>query len=501
MAKPGLESVFADWKEREALAEGMIPLIGNLYRRNVVIYIYGKPLFNESVIEIMKNHRFVRQIEQNELSEFETYPMLETIAKLDLGPAHLDLGKLTSRYMADDEGLSIADYARKECASIIGSYSPPIPRPRDVVIYGFGRIGRLVARLLIEKTGAGHQLVLKAVVLRPPKNPAIDLAKRASLLRRDSIHGSFSGTIRIDEETNSLICNGVVIRFVYANTPEEIDYTEYGIDDAMVIDSTGIFKDRAGLSRHLQSRGASKVLLSASGKADVKNVVSGVNSNEIEPDDDVVSASSCTTNAIVPVLKCINDKFGIVHGHMETVHAFTNDQNLVDNYHSKERRGRSAPLNMVLTSSGATRSVGMLLPELKGKLTGNAIRVPVANVSMAILHLRVDKETDREEVNDFLRDVSLNSELQRQIDYTVSSEVSSSDFIGNRHAGIVDSFATIVDGKNVVLYVWYDNEFGYSCQLVRVAQKMAGIHYPIIPAQPVSGSSTTLIADRKIQAG
>lgn len=502
MAKPGLESVFADWKEREALAEGMIPLIGNLYRRNVVIYIHGKPLFNESVIEIMKIHRFVRQIEQNELSEFETYPMLETIAKLDLGPVHLDLGKLTSRFMDDDEGLSVAQYARKKCASVIGSYAPPIPRPRDVVIYGFGRVGRLVARLLIEKTGAGHQLVLKAIVLRPSKDPGRDLSKRASLLRRDSIHGPFKGTIRVDEESMSLICNGNVIRLIYANSPEEIDYTDYGIDDAMVIDSTGMFKDKAGLSRHLNSRGASKVLLTASAKEDVKNVVSGINSNEITDDDDIIAAASCTTNAIVPVLKCIHEKFGIVHGHMETVHAYTNDQNLVDNDHPKDRRGRSAALNMVLTSSGATKSVGILLPELKGKLTGSAIRVPVANVSMAILNLTVERETNRDEVNDYLRDVSLNSVLQRQIDYTVSSEVVSSDFIGNRHAGIVDSFATIVTGKRLVLYIWYDNEFGYSCQLVRVAQKMAGIHYPMIPAQPVSGSTIVdMEADRKIQAG
>jgi glyceraldehyde 3-phosphate dehydrogenase len=494
VTKPGLEGVFADWKEREALAEGMIPLIGNLYRRNVVIYIYGKPLFNQSVIAIMKAHRFVRQIEQNELSEFETYPMLETIAKLDLGPAHIDLGKLTSRYMADDKGLSLAEYARKECESIIGNYAPPIPKPRDVVIYGFGRIGRLVARLLIEKTGAGHQLVLRAVVVRPPKDVVEDLHKRASLMRRDSIHGTYNGTIRIDEESNSLICNGNVVRFIHANAPEEVDYTQFGIDDAMVIDSVGNLKDRAGLSRHLESKGASKVLLTASAKGDVKNIVSGVNSHDISPDDTVIAAASCTTNAIVPVLKSINDRFGIVHGHMETVHAYTNDQNLIDNAHPKARRGRSAALNMVLTSSGATKSVGMLLPELQGKLTGNAIRVPVANVSMAILNLRVEQETTREEVNGYLRDVSLNSKLQRQIDYTVSQEVVSSDFIGNRHAGIVDSYATIVDGNNVVLYVWYDNEFGYSCQLVRVAQKLAGIHYPVIPVQTVTTEKMAAIA-------
>lgn len=218
----------------------------------------------------------------------------------------------------------------------------------------------------------------------------------------------------------------------------------------------------------------------------MKNIVSGVNSHTIEADDQLVAAASCTTNAIVPVLKAINDRFGIVHGHMETVHAYTDDQNLHDNTHSKERRGRSAPLNMVLTESNATSSVGKLLPELAGKLTGNSIRVPVPNVSMAILNLTVEEATTRDEVCDFLRDCSLNSAMQRQIDYTESSEVVSSDFVGNRHACIIDGHATIVNGQQMVLYVWYDNEFGYSCQVVRCAQKMAGIHYPLVPKQPAS---------------
>ena len=202
----------------------------------------------------------------------------------------------------------------------------------------------------------------------------------------------------------------------------------------------------------------------------------------------MIAAASCTTNAIVPVLKSMNDRFGIVHGHMETVHAYTDDQNLHDNTHSKERRGRSAPLNMVLTETGATASIGKLLPELAGKLTGNSIRVPIPNVSMAILNLTLESETSVEEVNEFLRDVALNSSMNRQIDYTVSSEVVSSDFIGNRHAGIIDSHATIVQGAQAILYVWYDNEFGYSCQVVRVGQKMAGIKYPIVPPVPQTGS-------------
>jgi glyceraldehyde 3-phosphate dehydrogenase len=490
VARPGLDGVFADWKEREALAEAMIPMIGSLYRRNVAMYIYGVPLYNISVIDLMKAHRFVRQIEQNEMSEFETHPIMEILSNLDLGPAHIDIGKLTSNFMRDNEGLDLEAYVKRECSEIVGVKTVS-HEPKDVVVYGFGRIGRLATRLLVEKTGGGHNLVQKAVVLRPPKDPILDLNRRASLLRRDSIHGSFHGTIRVDEENMALICNGNVIRFIYSNDPSSIDYTQYGINDALIIDSSGVWRDEAGLSKHLESKGASKVLLTTSGKGDMKNIVSGVNSDLVEPSDSIIAAASCTTNAIVPVLKCINDRFGIVHGHMETVHAYTDDQNLHDNIHSKTRRGRSAPLNMVLTESNATSSVGKLLPELKGKLSGNSIRVPVANVSMAILNLTLEAETTTEEVNEHLRDISLNSAMQRQIGYTVSNEVVSSDFIGDRHAGIVDSEATIVEGKQVVLYVWYDNEFGYTCQVIRVGQKMAGIKYPVIPAQPASGTDSS----------
>lgn len=493
MAKPNLDGVFADWKQREALAEAMIPLIGGLYRRNVVSYMHGLPLNNQSVIELMKAHRFVRQIEQNEMSEFESHPILEILSSLELSPAHIDLGKLTSNYMADNRGLSMEAYVRQECAAIMGKKETMTHPSRDVVVYGFGRIGRLVTRLLVEKTGGGQNLVQRAIVLRPPKDPVKDLNKRASLLRRDSIHGQFNGTIRVDEENQVLICNGNVIRFIYASDPATIDYTEYGIDNALIIDSTGAWRDEEGLSQHLQAKGAAKVLLTTSGKGAMKNIVSGVNSDIVTDDDQIIAAASCTTNAIVPPLKAMNDRFGIVRGHMETVHAYTDDQNLHDNTHSKERRGRSAPLNMVLTESNATSSVGKLLPELAGKLTGNSIRVPVPNVSMAILNLTLENETSVEEVNDYLRDVSLNSAMQRQIEYTISSEVVSTDFIGNRHAGIVDSHATIVNGSQVVLYVWYDNEFGYSCQVIRVAQKMAGIKYPVVPAQPESGTPSTMM--------
>ena len=483
MSLPSLDDYFPDWKEREALAEGMIPMIGRLYRNNVVVYCYGRAMHNQTVTQLMKAHRYVRQVEQNELSEFETYPVLEAISKLDMGPCHVDLGKLATKFMAASEAISAEDFVIRECASVIGLTAPPIEKPQDIVLYGFGRIGRLLARLLIEKTGGGGQLRLRAIVVR--KGSDDDIVRRASLLRRDSIHGSFKGTIRVDEENECIIANGNVIRVIYASDPAKIDYTEYGIDDAIIIDNTGVWRDKDGLSQHLKSKGTKRVVLTAPGKGSVKNIVSGLNTRDITDEDHVLAAGSCTTNAIVPVLKAMNDNFEIVNGHMETVHSYTNDQNLIDNYHKSNRRGRGAPLNMVITETGATSAVVKLLPELEGKLTGNAIRVPTPNVSLAILNLTLSRETTEEEVKDFLRNAALHSSLQRQIDFTTSPDVVSSDMVGNRHACIVDGEAIIVKDNRVVLYVWYDNEFGYACQVVRVTQSLAGIAYPLIPEDVV----------------
>jgi|TARA_A200000159_G_scaffold150746_1_gene160353 glyceraldehyde 3-phosphate dehydrogenase len=480
-----LDDYFPDWKEREALAEAMIPLIGKLYRENIVVYCFGRALYNQSVTQLMKTHRYVRQVAQNELSEFETFPILRAISGLNLGPCHIDLGKLAIKYMDDAVSAESTpeEFAAEECKSVIGSSAAPIAAPQDVVLYGFGRIGRLLARLLIEKTGSGSQLRLRAIVVR--KASEDDLIKRASLLRRDSVHGSFQGTIRVDEENECIIANGNVIRVIYAPSPDQVDYESYGIHNALIIDNTGAWRDMDGLSEHLKSKGAGKVVLTAPGKGEVKNIISGINTGDIEESDRVLAAGSCTTNAIVPVLKAINDHYGIECGHMETVHAYTNDQNLIDNYHKKNRRGRGAPLNMVITETGASSAVVKLLPELEGKLTGNAIRVPTPNVSLVILNLTLEKAGTEDEVREFLRSAALHSSLQRQIDFTTSPEIVSSDLVGNRHACIVDGEAIIAKDNRVVLYVWYDNEFGYACQVVRVAQKLSGIRYPLIPEDVV----------------
>jgi len=484
VTRPSPDDYFSDWKAREALAQEMIPVVGRLYsERNVGVFIYGRPLQNRSVTNIMKSHRFVRQVGRNEMSEFETHPVLMALAKLDLWHCQIDLGKLTVKYMeAQQAGSapSVEGFVKSELAALVGDKTPPSEKSQDVVLYGFGRIGRLIARLLIERTSTGEVMRLRAVVVRPGK--AGDLIKRASLFSTDSVHGTFQGTVRIDEASNCLICNGNKVQFIYANGPDEIDYTQYGIDDALVIDNTGSWRDEAGLSRHLNSKGASKVMLTAPGKGSLKNIVYGINHDQISRDDKIITAASCTTNAIAPVLKVLNDKFGVLSGHVETVHAYTNDQNLIDNYHTGNRRGRSAALNMVLTETGAAKAVVKAVPELAGKLTGNAVRVPVPNVSMAILMLNLGTPTSKEEINEFLRVLALHSPLQNQIGYTQDPDAVSSDFVGTREAAIVDSTATIVEGNRCVLYLWYDNEFGYCNQVVRMVYKMAGVNYRTYPA-------------------
>lgn len=481
-----IDNCFSDWKERETTAEAMIPLIGRLYRQNnVVTSIYGRAVINQSVIGILKSHRFVRQVEEKELSVHDTYAVLQVLDTLKLGHARIDIGKLAVRFKELTTGASLEEYLKAELSGIVGAHDQEVSlrkgqKTKDVVLYGFGRIGRLLARILIEKSGGGNNLRLKAIVVR--NGGAVnDLEKRASLLRRDSVHGSFEGTISVESETNTIIANGNRIQVIYSSGPDQVDYTQYGIDNAIVVDNTGIWRDEAGLGLHLKSKGVAKVLLTAPGKGAIKNIVYGINSDQIESADTILSAASCTTNAITPVLKAIDDKFDIIDGHVETVHSYTNDQNLIDNYHKGSRRGRSAALNMVITETGAAKAVAKALPKMEGRLTGNAIRVPTPNVSMAILNLNLSNATSVDEVNDYLRNISLHSSLQKQIDYLTSDEVVSTDFVGSRRAGIVDSTATIVSGKRLVLYVWYDNEFGYSAQVVRIVNQMAGIDYPCFP--------------------
>lgn len=475
---------FTNWKNREEIAESMIPIIGKLQReRDVTVLLHSRSLVNKSVVGILKTHRFARQIDGEELSVTETMPFLQALTTLDLGPSQIDIGMLAALHKSDSRGLDVERFTAEAVAGATGANKIECREPRDVVLYGFGRIGRLVARLLVEKAGSGNGLRLRAIVVRGGGG-AQDLVKRASLLRRDSIHGQFQGTITVDEDNDRIIANGNEIQVIRSNDPASVDYTAYGIKNAILIDNTGRWRDREGLSQHLRP-GIDKVVLTAPGKGDVPNIVHGVNHDMIKPDEQILSCASCTTNAIVPPLKAMADRYGVLRGHVETVHSFTNDQNLLDNYHKADRRGRSAPLNMVITETGAASAVAKALPDLKATITGSSIRVPVPDVSIAILSLQLAGGTTREDVLDYLREVSLTSPLKRQIDFVSAPDAVSSDFIGSRHASIVDAGATKVQDDNAILYLWYDNEFGYSCQVVRVVQYVSGVEYPTYPSPEV----------------
>lgn len=476
------QELLSSWQERQDYAELMQPLLGKIYRDHAVeISVFGRPLLGASAIDIIKAHRTVRLHTGKKLRLRESWPLLESMSKMSLAPAEIDLGKLAYEYHygTNGEGKDVETYLRSELAQIVDKSDDH--KPQDVVLYGFGRIGRLLARLLIERQGKNNKLRLKAIVVRGGKEG--DLEKRASLLRRDSVHGPFNGSITVDHERNAIKANGSFIQVIYANSPDQVDYTQYGINDAIIIDNTGIWRDKAGLGLHLSAKGTKKAILTAPGKGDVKNIVYGVNHKDIDPTDTILSAASCTTNAITPVLKVLDEKYGIENGHVETVHSFTNDQNLIDNFHKAERRGRSASLNMVITETGAAKAVAKAYPQLAGKLTGNAIRVPTPNVSLAILNLNLKNQTNKDDINDFLQRTSLFSDLQHQIDFTASTEIVSTDLVGTRAASVVDSQATIVAGDRATLYVWYDNEFGYSCQVMRVVQEMAGLTYPSLPVK------------------
>ncbi len=476
----GYEKELNSHVKRERAAVKLASKVGELlYDQGIELVLYRNHLLDITISEILNLHAYSRNVVNKPIDVFTTSDLAEELQQMDLAPAKIDIGKLANEWLTEQSNFGSK---REFLASKLGSFGKEDSNeiaPRDVVLYGFGRIGRLAARELIKQAGKGQQLRLRAIVTRGDSDA--EIIKRASLLSNDSVHGAFKGTVDVDLEKKAIIINGHTVLIINANNPEDIDYTTYGIDNALIIDNTGVFGDRTALSRHLQAKGASKVLLTAPGK-EVPNVVYGINQGTLDlENENIYSAASCTTNAISPILKVINDKYGVKKGHIETVHAYTNDQNLLDNMHKKPRRGRSAAINMVITSTGAGNAVTKVIPELQDKLTANAVRVPTPNGSLAILSLEINAETSVEEVNALIKDAALNGELVNQIFYAYDPELVSSDIIGNTCCSVYDSNATIVskDGRNVVLYAWYDNEFGYTKQVIRLAKYVTKVRRKI----------------------
>lgn len=471
------ESELNNWVDQEKKAVSLINTMGKLlFDRSVELVLFRNQLVDQRVSEILKMHRNTQNYTNRPVSIYDTAALAKELLEIDLAPSKLDIGKLANEWLKEEENFeNRKEFLIAKLEGIIGVDKRNL-EPKDVILYGFGRIGRIAARELIKQAGKGQQLRLRAIVTR--NDDEVALEKRAALLRNDSVHGTFNGTVEVDTQERTMSINGQIVHMINANNPDEVDYTQYGISNAMVIDNTGVFTNREALGRHLKSKGVSKVILTAPGK-EVPNIVYGVNHKgdlDIEKED-IFSAASCTTNAIVPPLKVIEDNLGVVKGHIETVHAYTNDQNLLDNMHKKTRRGRSAAINMVITETGAGKAVTKVIPSLDNKLTANAVRVPTPNGSLAIMNLTVSRETSLEEVNSLMRSAALEGELVNQIFYSTDAETVSSDIIGNTCCSVYDAPATLIspDKKNIVLYVWYDNEFGYTKQVIRLAKYVAQV--------------------------
>ena len=450
-----------------------ITIVNDLwYEKSIELVLFRNSLVDKRASEVLNLINYAKEFIEKLISIQDALRIAKALQQIKLPSSKLDIGKLAYEcYLSPKTAEDRVEFLKHKLEK--ATISKEI-QPKDVVLYGFGRIGRLLARELMSKMGKGSQLRLRAIVTRGEITQTV-LLKRASLLSIDSVHGDFLGTVQTDLDRKALIINGTTVYMISSNQPEDIEYTKYGIKDALIIDNTGAFTDKVALSRHLKASGASKVLLTAPGKG-IPNIVHGVNHKQYHPDTvDIFSAASCTTNAITPILKVLEDNFGIHKGHLETIHAYTNDQNLVDNMHRKYRRGRAAALNMVITETGAGAAVSKAIPALEGKLTSNAIRVPVPNGSLAILNLQLRTKVSKHTVNSLLKKYALEGDLVEQIKYSIDNELVSSDIIGSTAPSIFDSKATITDKETIVLYVWYDNEYGYSHQVIRLVKHIAKV--------------------------
>ena len=432
-----------NWKNQELIAVDLINISNKiLIDKGIELVFLRKHLTDKNASEILNFHDYGNKIHNSKMNIKNSLKISECIYRDNLNPAKIDIGKIQLEYLKS-QASNIEDYVKDKIQDFSVSKSKFSMKPKDVILFGFGRIGRLAARELIKQAGKGQQLRLRAIVIRNVNKETIE--KRKNLLEHDSVHGYFKANIKTNIKKQELIIDGQIVKIIENNN--KINYNDYEINNALLIDNTGIYREKSTLKQHLLCKGISQVILTAPGK-NIPNIVYGVNE------------------------KIINEKFNIKRGHLETIHAYTNDQNLLDNMHKKNRRGRSAAINMVLTSTGAGKAVSKVIPDLKNKLTANAVRVPTPNGSIAILSLTLSKKTNKEKINNSIKDSASFGKLVNQIHYSINNELVSSDIIGNSCCAVFDSHATIIaqNEKEIVIYVWYDNEYGYTKQVLRLSK-------------------------------
>lgn len=469
------EKELAFQADRRKATTELIKITSDLwFDKSIEIVLFKNQVIDRNVSDIIRLHEYAGELVQKPISIFDSIEILRAINDLQLPPSKLDIGKLTYEYHSDDNNFNdVKAFVIDKLKSAIAAESTS---PKDVVLYGFSRIGRLLAHELTVKTGKGNHLRLRAIVING-KIHAETLEKSARLLRTDSTYGKFMGTVVVDYEKDALIINGTAVRFISADSLKNIDYTNFDISEALIIDNSVSFSSKAALTKHLSTKGVAKALLTAPGSK-IPNVVHGVNHLEYSPEvTEIYAAASCTTNAIAPILKVVNDSLGIVKGHLETIQPYTNDENLTDRVPRKYQNEKSAGLNMSIEQTDIGNAIAKVLPSLKGKLTSNSIRVQGPKASLAILNIEIQNKTSVNGLNTILKKYVLEGDLVEQIKYALNKEIEASDIMGAAAPSIYDSKATIVsnNGKNIVLYIWYDNECGYVHQVIRLAKYIAKV--------------------------
>lgn len=439
------------------VAEQLTVVASRLYRQHDVrLQCAGHPVLSRSPAQLVASMQFALVANGIELDEMRE--LLKALTDAELMPCTIDIADI-----AAGEGLDTPELLQ------VIEVSDDRAEPRDVVLNGFGRVGRLLVRLMFED-GCGPLLQLRAIAVRP----GTELEHRTELLRQDSIHGRIHADVEYAQDDRAVVINGQSVPFVEMSGPEDVSQLQpLSLDsNTLLIDSTGSRRKKAELDPWIGGT-ISQVLVTAPCSEPVPNVVRGIHSAEVDLSQPLISAASCTTNAIAPIAAWLESTYGLKHLHMETVHAYTNDQNLVDNAHSSPRRSRAATENMIITATGAQKAVGLVLPDIGAKMTATAVRVPVADVSLLTCIFQLDGLATGDEMREAFRQASHQIGWRQLLGFSSNAAAASSDFKGDRHACVIDGPSIECDADRGVLQAWYDNEIGYCAQVLRLAEDMS----------------------------
>ncbi len=463
------------WVENEIYAARLISYINELYAfGRVELGVSGETLIGIGPIPLLNLVKRQARLQNLEYTVRDVSQVVNALRQETLHPCKIDICVLTSQWVMLQRPPDIARFLHRTLGR---RFLSPFPRRQPVlslVVHGFGRVARILTRMLARYGPAG-QIRLRAVLSRMDRDPESQLFRRFRLLQNDSIYGEFRGDIEFVPERSLLVVNGNEVVFVGGQRVEDAEFPVFDSGPVLFLDTTGRRSDSFRLFEALRPRGISALATTFS-LPEVPPVVYGVNHFDLhELNAPVFSAGSDPANAVAPVLRLLNDEYDIEHGHIEIVRPFTNDQNLLDNIHESPRLGRSAPGNLVPFESDLIPEIERLLPALEGRLTSGFVRAPVANGALAILQLRLERCPDAAELNRFLKIACLHSDLRDQLDFSLAPDFVSADIRGNAHSAVVDSPRTMSRGKQAVLYLWYDNEYGYAAQILRLCQELSNL--------------------------